>query len=496
MNRSEQIGRLEVGTFDVLVVGAGIVGSRIAYEAARHGLRVALVDAGDFGGATSSASSKLVHGGLRYLATGDLRLVRRLQAERRTLMTAVAPHLVRPLPLLLVVERDHAARAATLVAALGLYAAVAGPAGAHPRLVGKAHAQALVPPLDRSAVTACGVVAEAQTNDARLTLATVRGAGAAGALTLNYVSLIELLERRGTIGGAVLRDKRTGDEVDVRCRVAINATGPWVDEVRRLADPQARRIARLSKGVHALLPLASPWPAGLAVVDGSRTAIAVPWQGMLLVGATDTGYDAHPAELTVEPHDVEEALAPLSRVLSADVLRRENVVHTTAGLRVLPRGPGDTAAAPRQHLVEVGRSGLVSVAGGKLTDHRRIALDVLRRLPFDVRPRTSRDALPGASHRIDGHLAGLYGSEAQRVLAYAETDPDALDRLSEHGPDIVAQVHFARDEEHALTVDDVVCRRTTLAARGLADDEVRARVAEILAASDACSAGRRRTRSS
>ena len=113
-----------------------------------------------------------------------------------------------------------------------------------------------------------------------------------------------------------------------------------------------------------------------------------------------------------------------------------------------------------------------------------------------MRPRTSRDALPGASHRVDGHLAGLYGSEAQRVLAYAETDPDALDRLSEHGPDIVAQVHFARDEEHALTVDDVVCRRTTLAARGLVDDEVRARVAEILAASDACSAGRRRTRSS
>jgi glycerol-3-phosphate dehydrogenase len=234
VSRERALGRLGGGSFDLLVVGAGIIGSRVAYEAAHHGLRVALIDAGDFGGGTSSASSKLVHGGLRYLATGDLRLVRQLQAERRTLANSVAPHLVRPLPLLLAADRG---KAAEMVAALTLYGALTASRREVPRLVGPARAHALVSSLDLSATSLLGVVPEAQTHDARLTLATVRGAAARGAVTLNYVRLDSFQQRHGRIVGATLVDLGSGAALTVRCRAAVNAAGAWVDHVRRPRIP-------------------------------------------------------------------------------------------------------------------------------------------------------------------------------------------------------------------------------------------------------------------
>jgi glycerol-3-phosphate dehydrogenase len=479
VTRERLLDRLDGASVDLLVIGAGIVGSRVAYEAAHAGLRVALVDAGDFGGATSSASSKLVHGGLRYLATGDVRLVRQLHTERLALMTRVAPHLVRPLPLLLAVEREHARRSAKLVAALALYGGIASSRQAMPRLVRPSRTRALVPALDPSAVALCGVVPEAQTHDARLTLATVRGAASAGAAALNYVRLVEWKHSRGAVVGATLRDVHGDRELDVRCRAAVNATGPWVDRVRRLDRPAAPPLARLSKGVHAVVPLEEPWAAGVALFDEGRTALAVPWQGMLLVGASDTEFDGDPGDVRATRADVAAVLEPISRVVAIDATP---VVHAFAGLRVLPRGPGDTARASREHLVEVAPSGLVSIAGGKLTTHRAIAADVLRRLPWSLPttdaplPGAGRTTLAGVDPEVAQHLAGLYGSDAGCVIAY----PGALERVHGGGPDVLGQVLFARDEEWALTVDDVVHRRTTLAVRGLAGEDVRERIASVL----------------
>ena len=493
LRRERALDRLERVDLDLLVVGAGIVGSRIAYEAAHHGLRVGLVDAGDFGGGTSSASSKLVHGGLRYLATGDLRLVRHLQAERRVLMSLVAPHLVRPLPLLLAVERSRAGDTSKLMAALAVYGALAGSRHDVPGLVGPTRARALVPPLDTSAVALAGVVPEAQTHDARLTLATVRGAGSLGAITLNYVRLDAFEHKRGSVFGAVLRDLGSGRALTVRCRAAVNATGPWVDRVRRLEDDRAQPITRLSKGIHAVLPLERPWHAGIALFDNSRTAIAVPWQGMLLAGTTDDEFDGDPGAVAAGPGEIGEVLAPLARLTGDHSFDPGRVVHSFAGIRVLRHdGRRTTARASRRHVVETGTAGVVSVAGGKLTTHRLIALDVLRRLPPEVRPhrvRASSTPLPGAGiprsecapdSETAVHLRGLYGSEATRVLAYAEAEPGLLDRIHDAGPDILAQACFARDEEYALTVDDVATRRTTLAVRGLADEAVRQQIAAVL----------------
>jgi glycerol-3-phosphate dehydrogenase len=487
--RAAALARLEDQVFDLLVIGGGIVGSRVAFDGARAGLAVALVDKGDFGGATSAASSKLVHGGLRYLATGDLRLVRELQRERAVLGTQVAPHLVRPLRLVLAVERSHSRRAAKLAAALALYAAVSGFRRPWPRLIRCRQAMELVP-FDPTAICACGLVEEASTHDARLALATARAARDAGVVTLNHVSAVAI-ERSRSRAAVAMDDRVTGERLTVRARSVVNACGPWVDRVRQLEDPGARPLTRLSKGVHVVLPLPDGWQAGLALFDDSRSAFTVPWQGMLLLGATDTPVEG-PTDLGVTDEDIETLLGWFRGVLPEDVLQAERIVSTFAGLRVLAPGRSGTARASRRHLIAIGPGGTVSIAGGKLTSHRTIALDALAALPREIRPRRlalSAEALPGArltgaraaviravGSRTADHLLGLYGGEAVRILDYVDTVPDALEPLHPDGPDIWAQAHFALDEELAVTAEDIAIRRTTLGLRGLASADVLTRL--------------------
>jgi glycerol-3-phosphate dehydrogenase len=479
--REHGLALLESERFDLVVIGAGIVGSRIAYEAASGGLRVALVDAGDFGGATSSASSKLLHGGLRYLATGDVRLVRRLQRERQLIATRIAPGITEPLPLLLVCRRTGARRRAKLTAALGAYAALSGLGPPWPRLVARSRAAAMAP-VQAAAIASCGVVHETWTHDARLTLATVRRAVSAGAVALNYVRVVGFEHVRGSMAGVALEDARTGAELTVRCAAVVNATGPWVDTLRRLADPRARPIARLSKGVHVFLPLRGTWKAGVALFDDSRSVFAVPWHGMLMLGVTDTPFDGDPADARPERDDVETLLSSLEGVLAEGLLDPDAITHTVAGLRVLPLGPGETSLASRRHLIHEDPSGLVSVAGGKLTAHRLIAMDALSHLRASVRPRrlTPSGATVVARHTLAAaaalgsrtdpetarHLLRLYGAEAARLLAY----PEGFERIHPGGPDVWAQALMAVDKEWALTAGDIAARRTTLAVRGLAED--------------------------
>ena len=480
--------RLEEERVDLLVIGAGIIGSRVAFEAARQGLSVVLVDAGDFGGGSSAASSKLLHGGLRYLARGDLRLVRRLQLERNALATRIAPHLVRPLPLLLVVERGSARRVVKLGAALAVYSVVSGGRRPLPRLLRPALASRLAP-VDPMAINACGVSHEASTHDTRLTLATARAAARAGAVTMNYVRAVAFQRARGRIAAVVLEDVHTNMQLTLRCSAVVNATGAWLDSVRRLDDPHARPLTRLSKGVHVFLPLDSSWRAGIALFDDTRSAFAIPWEGMLMLGATDTLFEGDPADATPGPADVETLLSSFRGVLPDAQLYADRVVHATAGLRVLEPGSGETAQASRRHVVSVAPSGMISIAGGKLTTHRAIAIDALRRLPANLRPSSlspSDEPLPGArareaaaaavGRRVDpetaAHLLHLYGADATRLLAYAESVPDALDPIHPDAPDVWAQAFFAVDDEWALTVEDITSRRTTLAVRGLGGEEV------------------------
>lgn len=485
--------------FDVLVVGGGIVGAGIANEAARTGLRVALVDAGDFGGATSAASSKLIHGGLRYLRLGDVGLVREAHEERRALLR-LAPHLVRPLPFLFPLYRDGPYRPAALRAALGAYAVLAGERPR--RLVRPGEARRLTPGLRLEGLRALGAYADAWTHDGRLCLANVAAAERAGAQVLNYARVDALRTTGGRVTGAELRDVQGEESFTVAARAVVNATGPWIDRLRRLEQPDAAPSGRLSKGVHLLLELESPWSAALTIPhDGVRVSFAYPWEGMLLLGTTDTPYEGDPAGAAVEPDDVRQVLAEAAAALGPELLQPERVRSSFAGLRVLPHGPrASTADARRETVFLRGPAGMLTVAGGKLTTYRRIAAAALEQLAPDLGLRGSvgRQApLPGAADparvaaelvrggRLQpaaaAHLAHLYGSEAAGVVALADGAPDLLEPLCPGAPDVGAQVVHAVRREWAVTVDDVVQRRTMLAARGLAGAEVRARVERLMA---------------
>ena len=446
--REGALDALRSGTFDLLVIGAGIVGSRVAYEAARAGLRVALVDAGDFGGATSSASSQLVHGGLRYLSTGQLGLVRASLAERRALERRVAPRLVTSLPL--VVAVPGGVRRWRVSAGAHLYAALSGFRDPRGRLLRQEEVRRLAPLLRDDVSRVCLLLHEATTNDSRLTLATVTAAARAGAVVANYARVVALEQVRGRVAGGVLAGCCGEGLVTTRSRAVVNAAGPWVDHVRRLEDSHAAPTVRLSKGVHVLLQGGNGWRAGLALWDEHRSVLAIPWQGMVLIGATDTPYEGEPDAVCPEEEDVTALLAAAGHLLPADLIARENVRFAYAGLRVLPPGAGETSRSSREHVTTIGPAGMVSVAGGKLTMHRPIARGVLRRLPAEVRPRRARtydDPLlgdqatgPGLSSNLDrdtvSHLQALYGSEAASLAEY-ENAPDAFERVHPDGPGCV-----------------------------------------------------------
>ena len=455
---------------DVVVIGGGIVGAGTAALAAQHGLRVALLERADFGAETSSASSKLIHGGLRYLRLGDVGLVREGLHESRVLQRSVAPHLVRELPFVLPVYRGGPYGPLSIGAAMTAYGALSL---RRPSLVSASRARRLVPQLRLDGLRTAGVYADAQTNDARLVLANVRAAADGGAFVANRCEAVGV--ERGVV--------HTGTGLELRTRHVVNATGAAIDAVRRLEDPRAGTSVALSKGAHLVLDLPDDWHAALAVpVDATRISFAVPWEGMLLLGTTDT-----PAErASVTEADEAQILCEAALALPPEVLAPDAVRARFAGLRVLPLTSRSTAEARREVTLSRGPLGMVSVAGGKLTTYRVIARAVLRELGYRV-PATPVP-LPGAADpaavaaQLDlepplaFHLARTYGSLAHEVLSVS----DDLRPLAPGAPDVAAQVVYAREREWAVDVDDVLRRRTTLALRGLATPAVRTRVEELL----------------
>ena len=422
--------------FDLLVIGGGVIGAATAAHAAREGLSVALLDAGDFGSGTSSASSKLIHGGLRYLRLGDVRLVREAHHERRTLTGPVAPHLVHRLPFLLPLYRGGPFRPAFVQSGILLYSTLA--LSRLNWLVQPDRAGRLVPALRRDGLRSCALYADAWTNDARLCLENVAEAAAHGATVLNRAEVVSLSFDRGQVAGAeVCVD---GEPVEVRARVVVNAAGPWVDHVRRLEDPRAGTSVRLSKGAHVLVPGGEDWTAALTVPqDDVRVTFAVPWYGLLLLGTTDSDFEGDPADVAVEEADIVQVLGEAATALPSSMLGRDSVRAAFAGLRVLPLGDGATANARRETVFSIGSGGMLSVAGGKLTTYRKIALDALERVrePLGLRRVDRRPfPLPGARGAapelpvevdpdVEAHLRHLYGSRAARVVAPAVDEPVA-----------------------------------------------------------------------
>lgn len=497
----EELGR---ATYDLLVIGGGILGTSITWMAAQAGLRVAMVDAGDFAGATSSASSKLVHGGLRYLQTGNVKLVAENHRERRALAEDVAPHLVKPLTFLVPIYRGGPHGAAKLGAGVFLYSALSAFGDGMGRVITPRQALAKVPSLRSEGLRAAAVYGDHQMNDSRMAVMTVRAAVDAGAVVLNHAEVVGLRTARDRVCGADLRDRLDGAEFGINAHLVLNATGPWVDHLRRMENPGAAPSIRLSKGAHVVMRRPEPWKAALTIpIDKYRVSFAIPWEDHLLLGTTDEEYVDDPSLVRATPGDVDQILAEAGHAV--DGLSRADITYSFAGLRALPAGPSGVASAKRETILTRGKGGMLSVAGGKWTTYRHIGKIVLESLgrilggddlatilpavplpgiasPDAVAMRLFTDQESGA--RMDPlvarHLATHYGSIAFDVARLIRQDPALGERMHPDGPDIWAQAVYAREHEWAATVDDVVRRRTTLTIRGLDTPDLRTRITELL----------------
>jgi len=539
-NRSEALSRLGEETFDVLVVGGGITGAGVALDAASRGLRTALVERDDFASGTSSKSSKMVHGGLRYLQQRDFRLVYEALHERQRLLEN-APHLVAPLPFLIplfgrdgVVNKGMARAYAT---ALTLYDITGGlRIGRRHRRITRAEALAHLPTLRTDRLVAGFIYYDARADDARLTLTIARTAALDhGAVMANYVEVTGLLsDASGDVRGARVRPALPGGapsaELEVRAHVVVNATGVWADEVRALEEPSHPHSIRPAKGIHVTVRR-SKLPADIAAVipvpKDRRSIFVVPWPDGddVYLGTTDTDWDGPLDDPACLPGDVDYVLNAANGAVT-EPLTRHDVTGVWAGLRPL-LAPAEghhvsarTADLSRRHTVRVSPHGLVTVTGGKLTTYRRMAEDtvdaVVKRLGSRVpegarRCQTKRLAVRGASGleplRLPGAasgfgveedvfaaLVGRHGGETPAVLDLAAGRPELLEPLVPGLPHLRAEAVWAVRHEMAMTVDDVLERRTrSLLRRALAAAEAAPAVAQLLAGEwgrDAASAAR------
>ena len=471
------------GEFDLVVIGGGATGCGVALDAAARGFTVLLLEAEDFAKGTSSRATKLVHGGVRYLAQGNVSLVREALAERATLL-ANAPHLAQPLAFVMPAYRLW--EAPFYGAGLKMYDALAGSRGiGHTEFLSPARTRELLPNVQPRGLAGGVKYWDGQFDDARLALALARTAAQRGAVVLNHCPVTGLLRDGGRVVGVTARDAVGGGaDFDVRARCVVNATGVWVDDLRNMdrdaGTPVKPGIVAPSQGVHLVVDREFlPGTHALLVpktADG-RVLFAVPWLGKTILGTTDTPR----ADVVREPEpfadEVAFILGESARYL-ARAPQRADVRSVWVGLRPLVRPGGEdgdnTKSISREHTVLVGRSGLVTVTGGKWTTYRAMAEDVLERcfdrklLPRRAAGATEHLRLVGASARAGVSMTEapgehLYGDEAERVRALPGADR-WLWRAggAPRGGLSEAMVRFAAREEMALSVEDVLARRSRL----------------------------------
>lgn len=490
--RADALHRLGNTDFDMLVVGGGITGAGVALDAASRGLRTALVERHDFASGTSSRSSKLVHGGLRYLDQHEFRLVYEGLAERQRALEN-APHLVRVLPFLVPVltsgGRVDRRLAPLLGSALWMYDLTGGlRIGKRHHRVGVDDALARFPTLDRDRLAGAYLFYDAHADDARLTLTIARTAVAHGAVALNYAEVISFERHGSRVVGARIRAGH--DVITVRARVVVNATGVWADEVRALDEGVHPASIRPAKGVHITLPWELVRNDVAAIVPSARddrSVFVIPWDGHTYVGTTDTEYDGSLDDPQCTETDGAYLLDALNGVTNVGA-EPADIVGSWAGLRPLlaTARHARTADLSRRHAVRVAPSGVVTVTGGKLTTYRRMAADAVdaaigvlgdsgfpfghgagsRSEPRD-RPKSATRHLrlfggdgiePGAAE-VD-HLTGRYGTESAAVRGLVDADPTLGEPLVPGLAYLRAEAVYAVRHEMALTLDDVLARRT------------------------------------
>jgi glycerol-3-phosphate dehydrogenase len=474
--------------FDLLILGGGITGAGVALDATLRGLRVALIDKGDFASGTSSISSKLVHGGLRYLEHGDFRLVYEALHERARLLRN-APHLVWPLRFILPFYEGERVPPWKWRLGLTLYDVLAGRGNlSRSRPLALDRLRRELPGLRADGLRGGAQYFDAQMDDARLCVEVVRTAALNGAVVANYVEATGFRIEGGTIRGVQARDHAGATELFIRARQVLNATGPWGDTVRRLAGETGGPLLQPTKGVHLVAP-SMQLPAALLLLhpaDG-RVFFVIPWMGKTLLGTTDTEWTDPPDKLRVTPDDERYLLEGYNHHF-APALVPEDVLGSFVGVRPLLAESAAPSARSREFQMTTGPTGLLTVAGGKYTTFRHMAealTDVIcgrlgvqrrcrtRNFPLDGTPpepwsdfvdaavRRLRQ-VPGLGDAAARHLVGRYGRRADDVAAYVRRDAALAAPAVTGEPDILAELAYQRDHEMALQPADFLLRRTRL----------------------------------
>jgi glycerol-3-phosphate dehydrogenase len=499
LSRPSELASAAAEELDVLVGGMGATGAGVALDAASRGLRVAVLDKGDLASGTSSKSSKLVHGGLRYLENYEFGLVREGVVERQVLM-AIAPHIVRPMDFLYPVWPDTAKRR---ILGLGLttydvfaFASLAGRGGStrrHERITAE-EAVELAPALEKSGLAYSYLYGDCATDDARLVLSVVQAARRYGALTITHAEVTGLTQTNGRVDGAHVEDRLTGDSLTLRARYVVNATGVWVDVLQGHEEPGRAPVVQPSKGVHVVVPrerlplkdasILLPSKQG----DG-RSMFAIPWGRQTILGTTDTPYDGALDALSLTGDDLDYVLAAGNAVFKQG-LTADDVLGAWAGVRPLIKQTNSSTMSDisRRHSLVEGSGGLLTITGGKLTTYRRMAKDVVDRIVErdGLKARCRTDEIPlsgtrpvaalerevtaacrvlGLDDEVAASLVRQCGETAQHVLSLVAADPSLAQRLSPAAPHIAAEVVHAARSEGVATLDDVLSRRTRLSLR-------------------------------
>ena len=494
--RDDMVARLRDERFDVLVVGGGATGLGVAVDAASRGFRTALVEADDFAKGTSSRSTKLVHGGVRYLEQLDIALVTEALRERG-LLYRNAPHIVRNLPF--IVPQYKWWEGPFYGAGLKAYDLLAGRMNLAPsRMLSAAQVVEEIPNVEQTDLKGGVRYHDGQFDDARLAISLALTAADHGAVVANRVRVIGLRKDVTTCTGAVVRDEVTGDEFEIRARVVVNACGVFADEVRRLDEPDADRVIEPAQGVHLVLDR-SFQPSDTAIMvphtDDGRVLFVIPWHHRVVVGTTDTPMKTAELEPRALPEEIEFILRNANRYLAKDPTAAD-VKSVFAGLRPLvhPGGTsGSTKSISRNHEVFVSGSGVVTIVGGKWTTYRRMAEDTMKQVAavggLDDRPCVTESLrVHAALDRDDPALPEhdphrMYGSDAARVASIATERPELAGPLHADLPYTGAEIAFAARHEMALGLDDALSRRTRcLLLDAKAAAEVAPRAAEIMAA--------------
>ena len=525
MDRQRNFSSLGNTEFDILIIGGGISGICIAYDAALQGYNVALVDKGDFGAATSTATSKLIHGGLRYLKQMDFKVVRESLRERKILMD-IAPHLVYPFPFIIPTYKKGNTKTLlriglTLYDLLGYDSRkVRDTSKRMPKhkVLTKEEVVKLEPSVSTKDLTGGILYYDSQMPDPnRLTWSFALSAHSQGVTMVNYAEVqdFEILQEQEQkrIQSAIVYDHETGEKISVRAKVFINAAGPWADKVLAMSHGQAEKNVMRSKGIHVITkPVVKNHAIGLRTSNG-RHFFIIPWRGYSLLGTTDVEYKGSPDELKVTKTDIQEFLEEVNAAYPGAGLSEEDVLHSYVGIR--PLVDSDTKVSSYKasrkyeiydHEKEDQLAGLISVIGGKYTTSRQLGIDVMEHVkkhlhqPPIMNPNRLQPLVGGDTGFIENFVKeekehnhyGLkpevfeyhirnYGTLYKEMLGYAEKDSSLAKTIFPDQKEIWAQVHYAVNKEWAVKLTDVVLRRTAIATARNLDRDIAMKIAKEMA---------------